>query len=106
MNEIEKQKVLDFFNESDQLDILDPDGICSFIRFTSAQSKITNKGKIYFRFDLTLDPNGEEFEDVFSITCEKVEIVSSENGLTQEFQDLFYKEFIQWIRDYYYDSYE
>lgn len=102
MTEQEKKVLLDFFNSNDELDILDPDGICSFIKFQSATQTEDEEG-VYFKFEVLLDPNQEEFEDVFYYYPKTKTILEKQGVLAPSFIQEFETNFITWIKGSYYD---
>ncbi|MCH2043818.1 MAG: hypothetical protein MK212_06715 [Saprospiraceae bacterium] len=60
----------------------------------------------YYRFDVLLDPNVEEFDDVFTYTPSITTILDEDGILNKSWSDDFREKFIIWIKDSYYDSYD
>ena len=95
----EEQAFLEHINASDMLDVLDPRGICSSIQFTS----VTNaEGEL--TLEVTLDPNGDEIEDVCTMAVPDLPMLSSQGELRPELVQAFTMQFIEWIRDAHYDE--
>lgn len=98
MSEIKfnKENVLSILNQNDQLDTLDPDGICSYIKFTDITSK---NGNIYLSF--SLDVNGQEMEEYYSYES-KVSTIENENG---ELDNQFITELVTKFSEFMIDSF-
>ncbi len=99
MIESEASKVLEYFNRNEELDILDPDGICSMIRFES----IVHQGDS-LRLDVTLDPRGDTLEDVFTMESSTTSFLDEKEELRSDFIAQFQMAFIAWIKDAHYDQ--
>jgi hypothetical protein len=95
----EEKAFFEHFNASDTLDTLDPRGICSSIQFTSI-----TVGEGEPTLDVTLNPNGDELEDVCIMASLDQPMLNSLGELHQDFVLAFTWQLTEWIRDDHYDD--
>lgn len=101
MKDHQEAALLEYLNKEEELEVLDPKGICSTIQFKAAT--VQEKDSIlYYNFEVQLNPNGKNTNSTFAYQPSVLKIMDKEEQLHLEFIREFETYFVEWMEKNYY----